>query len=103
MRHLAAAILALAATGAFAEGTTSVPKHTCVKPDIPGVEPSDAKIRAFKKGFETYRQCIKAYQEDRKAALKAIEVAAKENQEAFNAASEEFNAFVKEFQSSQDK
>lgn len=102
--QVALCLAALAVSNvALAEGIPPVAKHTCVQPEIPGLEPSDAKIKAFKKGFEAYRQCIKAYQEDRKNALKAIEVAAKENQDAFNSASEEFNAFVKAFQASQDK
>ena len=88
---------------AFADAPAAVPKHTCMKPELLGIEPSNTQIKSFNKAVDTYRLCMKAYQEDRKAALKELEIAVKANLEAFNNATDEFNAFVASMQASQDK
>jgi hypothetical protein len=95
---LAAAVLCLGATTAFAQASAEPPKHNCdPKPVYPGLQAmkSEVEVKQFEGIMKNYKDCIVAYISARKSAQKA-EVNAE------NAAAQEYNDVIGKFRADQE-
>jgi hypothetical protein len=66
----------------------NVPKHNCIKPDVPGKPKTNDELKALNAALATYRDCLTAYSSEMRRYADA-------HIEAGNVSVEEYNAFIK--------
>ncbi len=66
----------------------NVPKHNCVKPEVPGKPKNNDELKALNAALATYRDCLTAYSSEMRRYADA-------HIEAGNVSVEEYNAFIK--------
>ena len=84
---LTAALAAPAYAQQPAPAMPVVPPHTCVKPELPGIQAPQNRINAFNSKFKAYGDCIKKNMSNTKALSDASIAAA-------NSAINEYNQFA---------
>lgn len=66
----------------------NVPKHNCVKPEVPGKPKTNDELKELNAALATYRDCLTAYSTEMRRAADA-------HIEAGNVSVEEYNDFIK--------
>jgi hypothetical protein len=98
VRTLFAIALAASAISANAQEPTpvampTVPAHNCVKPELPGTNPSQNMLKRFTETFKVYDQCIKKYIDSTKALADAATEAGNKAITEYNKLAEQIKAY----------
>ena len=98
VRMLFAVALAASALTANAEEPApvtmpTVPPHNCVKPDLPGPNPTQSVLKRFNETYKVYDQCIKKYIDNAKALADAAMAAGNNAIVEYNKLAEQIKAY----------